>query len=57
MNRIDASDPDAFLLIAFFVLVLIVGGVYLIAERMTRKRWPDGHGDKYFNQARTINDE
>ena len=44
MNRIEHADPDAVLLIAFFLLVLIVGGVYLLAERVTRRRkWPQGH--------------
>ncbi len=57
MNRIDAADPDAFLLIAFFALVLIAGGIYLIAERITRKRWPDGHGASYWNRARKINND
>ncbi len=57
MSRIDAADPDAVLLIAFFALVLIAGGIYLIAERITRKRWPDGHGNSYWQHGRRIRGE
>ncbi len=58
MNRIEAADPDAILLLAFFALVVLVGGVYLIAERMTRRRWPSGHDHpSYWGGARRINDE
>ncbi len=57
MNRIDAADPDAILLLAFFGLVLIAGGIYLIAERITRKRWPQGHGQSYWSTAKRINND
>ena len=57
MSRIESVDPDAILLITFFVLVLIAGGIYLLAEHFTRKRWPDGHGNSYFSRARRINND
>ena len=59
MNRIEHADPDAVLLIAFFLLVLIVGGVYLLAERVTRRRkWPQGHThESYWGSARRVDDE
>lgn len=57
MNRIASADPDAVTLMAFFVLCLIAGGVFLLAQRMTRSRWPKGHGDSYWSTAKRINEE
>lgn len=57
MNRIDAADPDALLLLSFFLLCMLAIGIYLLAERMTKKRWPDGHGDKYWSSAKRVDME
>lgn len=58
IDRIDAADPDALLLLGFFLLFMGAICVYLLAERMTRKRWPQGHEHaSYWGGARRINDE
>lgn len=57
MNRVEAADPDAILLIAFFLLCIGAIGIYLLAERFTRKRWPKGHGATYWTTPRRVNDE
>lgn len=56
------SDPETTnALWGLGLAVLIVAAVLLrIAFRQTRPmatRWPHGHGESYFNRARTINDE
>lgn len=56
------TDPEtANALWGLGLAVLIVAAVVLrIAFRQTRPmatRWPHGHGESYFNRARTINDE
>lgn len=58
MSRIEAVDPDAILLLAFFLLMLVACGAYLLAERITRRRkWPSGHGATYWTTPRRVSDE
>ena len=61
MSRINAADADAITLLAFFVYFFAIlafgAALYWIAERMTRNRWPQGHGNSYWSTPKRVNDE
>lgn len=54
-DRIESADPDALtaiaLILVFTVLMLAVAGV---CHLMTKRKWPEGHGQHYFDKARKL---